>query len=120
MKESRISSYPGWLVLTKQLWAKGHTDLAQAYLRERQQDWKVDGDIYEHVIRHVCSDPGDDAQYLLNPDFSRTRQHTALPLDQHASQISLASAAMPQDAAAEESKPMLDGTVQKIWADMRV
>lgn len=120
MKESRISSYPGWLVLTKQLWAKGHTDLAQAYLRERQQDWQVDGDLYEHILRHVCLHPGDNAAYLLNPDFKHMGQHSDPQTDQPPHQEASAHDPVLPTAAAEESVLTLYGTIQKIWAYMQV
>ena len=107
MQDSQISAYSGWLVITKQLWAKGHIDLAQNYLKERPKEWRVDGDLYEHAIRQVCLDPSNDASYLLHPNFV---DHV----------VSAAGQPEMQELSAEANEVSPEGTVQKIWTNMQV
>lgn len=107
MQDSRISAYSGWLVITKQLWAKGHIDLAQNYLKERPKEWRVDGDLYEHAIRQVCLDPSNDASYLLHPNFV---EHV----------VSASGQSEMRELPAEANEVSPEGTVQKIWANMQV
>ena len=57
MQRSTISAYPGWLTITNQLFAAGEQELAEQCVRDGQRDWQPDADLYEHIIKSVCSTP---------------------------------------------------------------
>ena len=119
MEDSQIRAYPGWHIFTKQLWAKGHIDLAQLYLKERPQEWKIDGDLYEHVIRHICTDASDNASYLLDPDFQHIQMNPSL--DEPAVQEAAALLDdIPAQEADEAAQSPLYNTLDNIWRVMKV
>lgn len=121
MEDSQTSAYPGWLIFTKQLWAKGHMDLAQLYLKERPEAWKVDGDLYEHVIRHICTDASDNASYLLDPDFQHIAQQMNPSLDEAMKQEAPAHLDDIQAEEADEAaQSPLQKTLDSIWRLMQV
>ena len=57
MQRSSISAYIGWLTITNQLFAAGYRDMAEKCVREGQPDWQPDADLYEHIIKSLCSAP---------------------------------------------------------------
>lgn len=125
MPETQMRS--GWLVLVKQLLARGHTEAAQTCLQQRSRQWLPDADIYEHIIRNVCKDQTDDALYLLEPHF-RQQQAAAAALSENggfdaASAVQTGfghSSDLPADDPLAGQLPSTGATVDSIWADMKV
>ena len=67
MQRSSISAYLGWLTITNQLYAAGHPDMAEQCVMDRQSGWQPDADLYEHIIKSICSaDAGKSAVYNAN------------------------------------------------------
>ena len=55
MRRSGVNAYPGWLTITNQLFAAGQQELAEQCVLDRQPDWQPDADVYEHIIKSICS-----------------------------------------------------------------
>ena len=91
MQRSGHDAYPGWLAITKQLFAAGQQGLARQLVKARQADWLPDADLYEGIIRSVCS--GSEENNLF---YVPSRQNTAdaIPDDDGVTNISYTEEAL--------------------------
>lgn len=76
MQRSGHEAYSGWLAITKQLFAAGQQGLARQLVRSRQSDWLPDADLYEGIIKSVCSDFEENRNFYMP---SRPNTEAAFP-----------------------------------------
>lgn len=55
LQSSGHDACTGWLAITTQLFAAGHQAAARQLVEHRQPEWLPDADLYEHIIKSVCS-----------------------------------------------------------------
>lgn len=67
LQEAGHDAYTGWLAITNQLFAAGQQAAAKELIETRQPEWLPDADLYEQVIKSVCSNTeGKSFSYMLN------------------------------------------------------
>ena len=55
LQDSTHDAYTGWLAITNQLFAAGQQAAARELVANRQPHWLPDADLYEEIIKSVCS-----------------------------------------------------------------
>lgn len=55
LQSSGHDAYTGWLAITTQLFGAGQQAAARRLVETREPQWLPDADLYEHIIRSVCS-----------------------------------------------------------------
>ena len=67
LQDSGHSAYTGWLAITNQLFAAGQQAAARELVARRQPQWLPDADLYEEIIKSVCSSTEvEPFSYMLN------------------------------------------------------
>lgn len=67
LRDSGHDAYTGWLAITNQLFAAGQQAAARELVESRQPQWLPDADLYEEIIKSVCSNnEGKPFAYTLN------------------------------------------------------
>ena len=71
LQDSGHDAYSGWLAITNQLFAAGQQAAARELVESRQPQWLPDADLYEEIIKSVCSNnEGKPFAYTLNTSQS--------------------------------------------------
>ena len=59
LQSSGHDAYTGWLAITTQLFEADHQAAARQLVENREPQWLPDSDLYEHIIKSVCSSTED-------------------------------------------------------------